>query len=139
MSTENAKNLIRKYIEELNGVHIIAPPMLAKLALEELDPEKSTPVEVEELADHALRQIARDELRRVHDPIEKDDPHPDMFDGLQDRYPCADKKGYILRVAMSLEDRTYNITRLKKEAKAKTEHATALQAETDHLLAAGNL
>ena len=57
-----------------------------------------------------------------------------LFSGmLQQRYPCAPTESdegpaYILLDLMSDEDINYNVGRLRKEARAKLEHADALEA-----------
>jgi hypothetical protein len=60
---------------------------------------------------------------------------------LQPRYP-ATREGddaYILRGHLSIGERRENIQRLRREASSKTQHADALEAETEDLIRSGKL
>ena len=86
----------------------------------------------------ALRQIAREKLRRQFDPTsvidealkhgEDDDLFPET---LQDRYPRRKRRGeervYILRALMDDDDVAYNVQRMRKAGRALLKHADALE------------
>lgn len=90
-----------------------------------------------------LKQMCRQFLRRWKDADgEENDTHGAQgdldfgiqFSGkLQDRYPLPRKSGeepsYKLRQHLTPEERDWNVKQLRKSAKARQEHADALEAE----------
>lgn len=89
-----------------------------------------------------LKHMARVFLARHHDADGDDNPAHKVqgelpgisFSGqLQDRYPLPRKPGeepaYKLRSQLTAEERAWNVQQLRKSAKARQEHADALEAE----------
>lgn len=90
-----------------------------------------------------LKQMCREFLRRRKDADgEENETHSAQgefdlgvkFSGkLQDRYPLPRKDGeepsYKLRNHLTPEERKWNVNQLRKSAKARQEHADALEAE----------
>jgi hypothetical protein len=85
-----------------------------------------------------VRQMARQELRKKHDPNarvqdELDSGQGEFFDDtLQPRYPRRVPKGeepvYVLRELMDDEDVDYNEMRMRRGGMALLRHADALRA-----------
>jgi hypothetical protein len=85
-----------------------------------------------------IRQMARQELRKKHDPNAKlkdelDSGQEDFFsDTLQHRYPRRTKEGeepvYILRELMDDDDVEFNTTRMRRGAMGLLRHVDALLA-----------
>jgi hypothetical protein len=79
-----------------------------------------------------FRQIARSFCRKHFEPEQSDEP--DLFPGtLQQRYPRRpateeEEPVYVLLDLLDEDDVAYNVTRLRKEARAKLAHADALEA-----------
>jgi len=84
-----------------------------------------------------LKQMSRRILRGQFEPeSEADSGQNEMFSGnLQDRYPIKVSKKedpiYKLRAALSHDEAAWNIKRLRQSARARMEHADALQAWDD--------
>jgi hypothetical protein len=132
--------------QEAASASHVDPVVIAQQALAKLD---VTQKDVACLL--ALRQIARNQIRRRYkdapvgdDGDERDDggddeiddasepAEPDLFGQLQRRYPSAAKTGvYILRSAMTPEDISWNVRRLRLEGGAKVRHGDLLQAWWD--------
>jgi hypothetical protein len=86
------------------------------------------------------RQIARGLLRKHFEQPDDDDgsgpepsqhdeeapAQPDLFGGLQRRYPSS-RGEYVLLEKMSDADIAWNASRLRKEGSSKTKHAHALE------------
>jgi len=116
----------------------VSPLWLATEAMQELDPQRSTHPLIYLAANLQFRQIARDILRKRFEPdeetdrIEKSQSQHELFPDLQRRYPAARKRGqepeYVLLEDLADEDVRFNIHRLRQEARAKLDHARALEA-----------
>jgi hypothetical protein len=72
---------------------------------------------------------------------EADAYHGDLFSGaLQNRYPlprsAGDEPVYKLRSRLTAEERAWNVQQLRKSSQARLEHADALEAEGQLVVAA---
>jgi hypothetical protein len=135
-------DLVAEAIDRRRAAPRLSPAVIADEVLGKLDAEQKSHATVRLGCNLHLRQIARGQLAIRFDPIvegEEDDDQselPEMFEGLQWRYPEAPKdgkkrspdQGYVLRDLMSAEDVRWNVNRLKAESTAKAEHARALAA-----------
>jgi hypothetical protein len=112
----------------------INPSWIATEALKEIDPGARS-VDLVRLGCHLqLRQIAREQCRKLfEDSEDADEPRFAQIEGLQWRYPMQRAKHesepqYILRDHMSRSDVAYNVARLRREGRAKLAHADTLEA-----------
>jgi hypothetical protein len=126
--------IVARIIEARRDYVVINPNWIATEALKEIDPS-SRSVALVRLGCHLqLRQIARQQCRKLFEDSEEDDePRFAGFEGLQWRYPTAHSKResepeYILRDRMSGADVAYNVARLRSESRAKAAHADLLEA-----------
>lgn len=127
--TEQLRQFVRSAIETMETDDVIHPALISGIAIRQIDPNGVAPDLVEWGCVLELRQFAREELRKRHDPVPADDKQQVLFDGvLQDRYPSVDG-GYAKRSAMTAADYLMNIERLEKNAKALQKHGDALRAE----------
>jgi hypothetical protein len=137
-------SLIREKYNALDalGVVAICPAQLAADVMLDIDPDGDSPALVQTAAGLALRQLARAVCRSHQIEQEYLVEQASLFEfKLQPRYP-AEREGddaYVLRSHLTIDERRKNITRLRREAEAKTLHADALEAETQHLVATGEL
>jgi hypothetical protein len=148
-AAEQLSSIIRSKHNALNDVGMIeiSPADLAAEAYKEIDPQRIAPALVQIAAILELRQLARAICRQQQRDSERIAEQGNLFDSyLQPRYPAVRSIGdgeteevYVLRAHLTLEERQRNIERLRREAEAKTMHADALQAETDHLIRTGKL
>jgi hypothetical protein len=139
--------VVAKIIESKRDEPRINPDAVASAALLELDPKKISVPAVLAGCHLALRQIARGQLRKrfleepdddedaseseqsQHDGNAPEPEQPDLFGGLQRRYPSSRHAGeYVLREKMSPADVSFNIRRLRAESGAKSKHADLLEA-----------
>jgi hypothetical protein len=129
--------LARRVIETYRAKPRISPRWVASQVMDQLDPDHGIQLKHHDIwigAHLMVRQIARSVLaHRYWDGTEPDpDEKPDLFPGLQWRYPRAhsleDEPEYVLLDLMTEEDVEWNCNRLRAEATAKFDHATALQA-----------
>jgi hypothetical protein len=125
--------IVAHIIDLRRGQPRINPMLIATAAMREIDPLNRSP-DLARLGCHLqLRQIARGLCRKLFEPDRPAVREPELFDGLQWRYPTMRSKGdtepeYILRDLMSDDDIAYNVERLRSEAQAKLHHADALEA-----------
>lgn len=145
-NNEQVMQIMREVYSELDGSGDIAinPAVVAARTMGRLDPDDVTPPLVGYLAVLEMRQLARAICRRVSCTLDtaSSAPQPELFDGeLQRRYPALrnDEEVYVLREAMTLQERRAVAARLRSEGKSKMEHARALDAETNALVQAGVL
>ena len=131
--TEQLANYIRKIINDYEADIEIAPAFIAREVMAEIDPSCLSPILVSYAANHQLRQMARQELRKEFDPI-KTDKQQEMFEGLQERYPCKRHGGcvYVLRSELTEDEYRVNIERMQREVFSKQQHVDALIAERDY-------
>jgi hypothetical protein len=136
---EQVENAIRAELERMNGAQCLSPTSLAlavQMKFEKFQKEKIEPHIKYTSLEH-LKQMSRRVLRGKFDPVEAEDNGQDeLFSGhLQDRYPIKVGRGadpqYKLRTALSDQEARWNIDRLRKSAKARLEHADAMEAWND--------
>lgn len=138
-------DLVAEAIDRRRAAPRLSPTAIAEEVLGKLDAEETSHPTVWVGCNLHVRQIARGQLAKRFDPIAEDgdgdegdyQPElPELFEGLQWRYPEAPKdgakrnpdQGYVLRDLMSAADVKWNVNRLRSEAAAKFEHARALEA-----------
>lgn len=133
-SESQLAEVVARIIDIRRGQLRINPSWIATEALREIDPAAQS-IELVRIGCHLhLRQIARAQCRKLFEDSEDDDePRFSGFEGLQWRYPTMRSKGadepeYVLRDHMSDDDVSYNVSRLRSEARAKLAHADALEA-----------
>jgi hypothetical protein len=144
--TRSLTAVVAKIIESKRDEARINPDAIASAALLELDPKKISVPAVLAGCHLALRQIARGQLRKrflelddeddgiepeqsQHDDAAAESEQPDLFGGLQRRYPSSRHAGeYVLREQMSPADVVFNIRRLRAESGSKSKHADLLEA-----------
>jgi hypothetical protein len=128
---------VQKVIDDYHLVGEVSPSWIATQVMADIEFPRSL---------HALgyvgchleiRQIARQKLRRAHDPYDKvkasvegeDDLFPET---LQDRYPRQPRPPeepiYALRDLLTRADVQYNIERMRRGGRALLKHADALEA-----------
>ena len=136
--TEERKlaEVIARIIDLRRAAVSISPTWVAAEAMKELDPERAAPMLVHAGCNLHLRQIARGQLRRRFEPDDDEGDEHDLFPGLQQRYPTArsvraDEPEYVLLEHLTRADIGFNVARLRSEARAKLEHADALEAYGD--------
>jgi hypothetical protein len=123
----------------------VVPALIAKCALDVIDPNSDSPKLVSYATNLYLREIARRRLARAFDPVEsKNTDQVEMFEKLQDMYPAhrPDASGnmefaYVPRMQLTYEERLFNIDRMQKEISSKQKHVDALSAETATLVDSG--
>ena len=134
-------------ILEKENAEVISPVLVEQRVMKKLDPEIKAPLLVSHLSRLQLRQLCRHLLivrNKEHDENATRQilMNASIFDvQLQPYYP-AKREGdevYVLRAFLTLEERRYNESRLKAEARAKSLHADALKAETDSLFPAARM
>lgn len=129
---------VAKVIETRRAAPSISPSWVATEVLllsDEFDANKRLkrhkPL-IYELSHSALRQIARGQLAKKFDPKKAKSSQPELFEGLQLRYPVVhghdEEPRYILRDLLSDVDVAWNVSRLRAEGQAKLDHADALEA-----------
>lgn len=136
--TEERKlaEIIARIIDSRGSAVSIRPTWVAAEAMQELDPDRAAPMLVHAGCNLHLRQIARAKLRQMFQPDDDDGEQHDLFPGLQRRYPTArsvrtDEPEYVLLERLTQVDIGFNVARLRAEARAKLEHADALEAYGD--------
>lgn len=146
--TEQLKKLIQVEYDDLDaqGTVAIVPADLAFAVYHQIDRRAMAPELVKFAAILELRQLAREVCRSSHRVgelvAEQAAMQSSLFDvQLQPRYPAhrGDDDAYVLRAHLTVGERRLNVERLRKESSAKTAHADALEAETEHLLRMGML
>jgi hypothetical protein len=128
---------VQKVIDDYHLVGEVSPSWIATQAMSEIEFPRSL---------HALgyvgchleiRQIARQKLRRQHDPYAKAkasiEGEDDLFaETLQERYPRqprpSEESIYALRELLTRADVQYNVERMRRGGRALLKHADALQA-----------
>lgn len=133
--TEERKlaEIIARIIDARDGAIKISPNWIATEAMQELDPDRASPMLVHAGCHLQLRQIARQQLRQKYQPDDSAGAEPELFAGqLQSRYPSsrtarAEDPEYILLEHLTEHDISYNVARLRAEARAKLKHADALE------------
>jgi hypothetical protein len=124
-------------IIEIRRTHVrVVPSWIATEALKEIDPSGRSHPLVRTGCHLQLRQIARAQCRKLFEDDDSEDDHEPRFtgfDGLQWRYPAAHSKDkaepeYVLLEHMTHRDVEYNVQRLRREGRAKLQHADALAA-----------
>jgi hypothetical protein len=139
--TSQVMSEIRKAILSLEkgNTVFISPAMVETRVMKALDPKEFAPLLVSHLSRLQIRQMCRQQLAARHEELEKNIIKqgvlsPSVFDvQLQARYPVKrdGEEVYILRSHMMEMDYRQNEARLRAEAKTKSLHADALQAECE--------
>lgn len=132
-----------KQYESLSGAVLVAPSGLAHRVFEAFKSGDESP-QIQYTSLEHLKQMAREFLRRQKNPDSDESetyanqaelPGISFSGQLQDRYPLPKKVGdepvYKLRHHLTAEERAWNVQQLRKSAKARQEHADALEAEGD--------
>lgn len=143
-STGKLMELLKMLYLELDadGEVGISPTLLASKVLDTIDPNRCSPILVSIAASLELRQLARVVCRETQSENESRAAQSVLFDEqLQSRYPATrdGEEIYVMRQHLTVEERLWNVSRLRKEAQTKGRHADALQSETDKLIASGVL
>lgn len=143
-STDQINDFIREHYNQLDVWKVVAIQIheLAAAVYKDLDPDGVAPPLVAWAAILELRQLARAicRARQVNDEHRAESGS--LFDFmLQPRYPAErdSDDAYVLRDHLTVAERRDNITRLRREAAAKTQHADALEAETEEMIRSGDL
>jgi hypothetical protein len=111
----------------------VSPNWLATAAMEEMDPDRSSPTIVYTAAHLELRQLARSILRKAADPIDEASDQHEMFPLLQKRYPAArstttEEPEYVKLEALTELDVAFNLGRMRASASRLLAHCDALEA-----------
>ena len=136
------QELERQY-EMLRDATIVMPTALAHGAFEQFTTGEED-LHIQYASLEHLKHMARVFLAKRKDPDgDENEAHnaqgdldlgiPAFSGKLQDRYPLRRKSGeepaYKLRHELSEDERAWNVQQLRKSAKARQEHADALEAE----------
>jgi hypothetical protein len=141
-------SVVARIIEIRRSQVKIHPSWIATEALKEIDPGGQSVALVSAGCHLQLRQIAREQCRKLFDedgasrrPDAETDPMFPTFEHLQWRYPVCKhlrivgeggeerkEPEYVLLEYMTGDDVDYNCARLESEADAKMAHARALRA-----------
>lgn len=130
---------MQRQYDELGNAIIVSPDALAYKVYLHFQKKKAVDPHIQYTSLEHMKSMARKFLAKNHDPALKadepdDDDQAQMFSGeLQDRYPVPTKKGeerqYKKRSALTHDERSWNVKRLRKAGKSLLEHADALEAE----------
>jgi len=128
--------LVSRVIELRRTQDRISPTWIATEAMLLLDPKNTTQRDLPlvYLASHLqLRQLARELCRKSFQGDEDSKKQHELFPELQWRYPSARSKTleepeYVRLELLTDTDVDYNVARLRKEGRAKLEHADSLEA-----------
>lgn len=125
-----------RHIERLSGAALISPSALAWAVLSDIAGDDLDPIVQYACLEH-FKAMARKALAgRFTAEGEENPAHgDDLFSGsLQDRYPLRHQAGqepvYKRRDLLTAEERAWNVQQLRKSARARLQHADALEAET---------
>lgn len=126
----------------LDGAIIISPSALAHRVFEQFSTGEESPGIAYAGLEHlkhmarvflARRKDADGDLNDAHGAQAEMDLGTSFSNKLQDRYPLPRKDGeeacYKLRSQLTMEERAWNANQLRKSARARMEHADALEAE----------
>jgi hypothetical protein len=144
-TAQQVLQVLREVYDEIDntGEIEVRPEMLAEAVRRRIDPENASPVLMSYAGVMQLRQMARSVCRRrIGEDDDSGQGQGALFDGqLQRRYPTKrhSSEVYVLRDHLTIAERRENISRLRAEAASKARHADALEAETEGLLARGDL
>jgi hypothetical protein len=128
---------VQKVIDDYHLVGEVSPSWIATQVMTDIEFPRSLHTLGYVGCHLEIRQIARQKLRRAHDPYAKvqasiagdDDLFPET---LQERYPLPPKPGdepvYALRDLLSRSDVQYNVERMRRGGRALLKHADALEA-----------
>jgi hypothetical protein len=128
--------VMQSQIDALDNAELIMPSALAMATYQAISPEQDEERLVQYLTVEMLKVMARKLLGRKFS-IESDETEAyqgDLFSGaLQKRYPIPRQQGeepvYKLRSKLTPKERAWNVEQLRKSARARLEHADALEAE----------
>lgn len=131
-----ARELVLQVYEARRSHVRVSPSWLATECMQTLDPERTShPIEYT-MAHLQFRQLARNICSgrwEREDSVAGDIDQHELFPDLQTRYPVAGRSAdqepeYVLLEHMTEADVTFNVSRLRSEARAKLKHADALEA-----------
>jgi hypothetical protein len=128
--------IMQQQLDAIDDAIAVMPSALAVATYRTISPEQTEDRLVQYLTVEMLKAMARKLLARRFD-IDSDETEAyqgDLFSGaLQKRYPIPRRQGeepvYKLRTALTPEERAWNVEQLRKSARARLEHADALEAE----------
>jgi hypothetical protein len=120
---------------DANGAIYISPTAIAMDVHDQFG-SADEDVHIQYASIEHFKQMARQRLRKRFDPVSQDaiDSQEDMFSGeLQKRYPIPIAKGeepqYKLRWMLTDDERSFNLSRMRKAANRLLSHADAFEAE----------
>lgn len=127
---------VQKVIDDYRLVGEVSPSWIATQVMAEIEFSRALHLLGYVGCHLEVRQIARQKLRRAHDPYSKVkasiDGEDDLFpETLQERYPRIPTKEepiYALRDLLTEADVNYNVGRMRRGGKALLKHADALEA-----------
>jgi hypothetical protein len=129
-------DVIERIYERQRDYREISPISLAREGMQAIDFPSSLHALGYIGCELHLREIARTFCRRRFEPVKTPGEHleVDLFpETLQERYPvkgmAGDEPRYVLRGHLSMEDRAFNVARMRRASRALTKHADALEAE----------
>ena len=138
MTAEEQLNAaVQKVIDDYQIVGEVSPSWVATQVMQEIAFPRSLHLLGYVGCHLEIRQIARQKLRRAHDPAAKvaasvegeDDLFPET---LQERYPRHPRRSeepiYALRDLLTRADVKYNVERMRRGGRALLKHADALEA-----------
>ena len=136
--TDQLMQMLRTVYEERSSDSEVDPAVLASDVIFQLDPDRKSPLLVQWGCVLELRQLGRS-ICREQTTSSKAAKQQTLFGDLQPRYPAMRNKRdvYVLREDLTFEERKRVIESLRNEAKAKWDHADALEAETEFLASNG--
>lgn len=127
---------LQRSLDALDSAIMVMPRALAVAAYRDIAPEQEQARLVEYLTVEKLTDMARKLLgkRFSHASDESEAYQGELFSGtLQRRYPLPRQDGeepaYKLREHLTPDERAWNVEQLRKSARARLEHADALEAE----------
>jgi hypothetical protein len=126
-----AKELLEQTFDRHRHRPQIDPAFLASEALTAMSNAAAVlnmAPDIYRLAHAHMKQMARALCRGRFEGA--DESQPELFEGLQVRYPKAHQTAervYVLLEHMDEADVAFNVARLRKESQAKADHADALE------------
>ena len=122
----------------------LAPTVIAESVYQKLDPNADAPFLVRFTSQCDIQERSRSQLRALFGREEQLNANRSgagrQFSLLQDFYPTGREEGvYLPRMELSYEQRMDNVDRLASTGEGFTAHADELRAETEMLVAQGNL
>jgi hypothetical protein len=136
--TEHAEimRIMQSQFDAINDAIAVMPSALAVATYLSISPDQEEDRLVQYLTVEMLKAMARKMLARRAD-IDRDETWEYQgglhYSALQKRYPIPRQNGeepvYKLRSKLTPKERAWNVEQLRKSARARLEHADALEAE----------